>query len=381
MKIAHFSDTHLGYSRYARTDERGINQRTVDVVDTFQKVLHDILVTDPDVVIHAGDFFDSVQPLNLVIVAAYKRLVRFQKLRGGRPMIIIAGNHDSPKTIGKGNILTIFGEGEASDYSIPGVYVVESHAKRIVLPDIGFEALALPWSGENAAFDIRPEDRRNVSILIAHGLEQSLGMPGATLSLSRMNYPEWNYVALGDYHFRKPLADNVWYSGSTDYTSSNFWEEEKELKGWNLFDSETGETRFMHVEPLRAPRTLEQLDASGLSGEDIGAQLIRNAHWDVDAQPIIRQIVTNCDPIARSEVPADVRSELQSRALHYELKMLLAASVGVDTEDVQTRGATLEDDWKAYAEARQLPLGVDREEFVGAGHKVMKEAAGDPQED
>jgi len=351
----------------------------VDVFETFQRVLDDIVASEADIVIHAGDFFDSIRPPNIAIIAAYKRLVRFQKQREGKPLVIIAGNHDSPKAVGIGNILTIFGEHEQSDYSIPGVYIVESNARRITLPDFGFEALALPWGGESVPFEIKPNSPKSVSVLIAHGIEQTLGLAGATLSYSRMNRERWSYVALGDYHIRKNIIDNVWYCGSTEYTSTNFWDE-VESKGWLLYDSDKVEPTIRHVEPVRGALVMDTIDAEGLSGPEIGEQLLRNAHWDASTLPLVKQVVINCDVIARSEIPAEVRNELSSRALIYDLKPLLPARGGNKDEVAAERGATLHDDWTTFAEERQLTLGVNRKEFVEAGHRTMREAAGDSQE-
>jgi hypothetical protein len=195
-----------------------------------------------------------------------------------------------------------------------------------------------------------------------------------------MNRERWNYVALGDYHIRKNIVDNVWYCGSTEFTSTNFWDE-VESKGWLLFDSETSEPIVKSVEPVRAALTMDAIDATGLSGPEIADQLVRNAHWDASTQPLIKQVVFNCDVVARSEIPAEIRNELNSRALIYELKLLLPQRSGSKGEATAERGATLHDDWAAFAGARQLTLGVDRTEFVEAGHRTMREAAGDSQED
>ena len=359
-------------------DSRGLNQRMVDVVETFQRVLDSIHAADPDVVIHAGDFFDKDRPPNIVIITAYKRLVKFQKLREGKPFILVAGNHDSPKAVGAGNILSIFGEHLQTEYSIPGVYVVETTPRRIELPEIGFEALCIPWGGENSGVDMKPLDKRNSSVIIAHGLDGALGLPGATLSLPRMHYQEWDYVALGDFHIRKELAPNAWYCGSTDYTSTNFWEEDLQ-KGWNLFDTESRDVRFMPVEPARARVPLADIDATGLSGVDIGDELLRNAHWEDGSLPMVRQCVRNCSPTSRAEVPNRIRLDLADRCLHYQLDMYLAPKDG-EKGEAKPRGATLNEDWQNYAEARDLPLGLDRKEFVETGHKLMKEAGSDSSE-
>jgi hypothetical protein len=194
-----------------------------------------------------------------------------------------------------------------------------------------------------------------------------------------MNYTEWDYVALGDYHIEKPVTDNVHYCGSTDYTSSNFWEEGLQ-KGWKLFDSESREVKFIPVEPVRAPLPLPDIDAKGMTGSEIGEALQRNAHWGEDTFPMVRQLVRNCDADARANVPHAVRAELLQRALHYHLEMFLEPKEGKESAESLPRGATLSDDWQAFATQRQLTLSVDRAEFVETGHRLIKEAASASEE-
>src|ERR1044072_8074904 len=98
MKLAHISDTHLGYFAYGKTSQGKLNQREVDVVGTFKKCLDSILERDPDIVVHSGDFFHVVRPSNYSLIAAYKLLSAFQAKRMGRPFVIIGGNHDTPQS-------------------------------------------------------------------------------------------------------------------------------------------------------------------------------------------------------------------------------------------------------------------------------------------
>jgi len=75
MKIVHFSDTHLGYSDYGRFDsESGINKRENDVYDVFKEIVDYIIKTKPDLVIHAGDLFDSIRPSNRAISVALEQI-------------------------------------------------------------------------------------------------------------------------------------------------------------------------------------------------------------------------------------------------------------------------------------------------------------------
>src|SRR5689334_22713252 len=107
MTIAHLSDTHLGFRAYGKTTPDGFNQREVDVMRTFRTCLDQIAEADPDIVVHSGDFFHVVRPSNATIVAAFKALTAFQTKRGGRPFILIGGNHDTPRITESGNILAL----------------------------------------------------------------------------------------------------------------------------------------------------------------------------------------------------------------------------------------------------------------------------------
>ncbi|HDM25348.1 MAG TPA: exonuclease SbcCD subunit D, partial [Thermoplasmatales archaeon] len=64
LKIVHLADTHLGFSAYRKITKDGLNQREVDVYNAFGRAVDKILEIKPDLIIHAGDLFDSVRPNN-----------------------------------------------------------------------------------------------------------------------------------------------------------------------------------------------------------------------------------------------------------------------------------------------------------------------------
>ena len=92
MKILHIADTHLGYSAYRKETEEGINQREVDVYDAFKQFVDYAVKSKPDLIIHAGDLFDSVRPNNRAITFAIQQILRLSKQ--GIPSVLIAGNHE-----------------------------------------------------------------------------------------------------------------------------------------------------------------------------------------------------------------------------------------------------------------------------------------------
>ncbi len=88
MKVLHTSDWHIGkkLGRYDRTDEHRA------AIDEVVAIAEDQAV---DLVLHSGDLFDRPLPPIEALNIAFDGLVGLS--RGGeRPVVVIAGNHDSP---------------------------------------------------------------------------------------------------------------------------------------------------------------------------------------------------------------------------------------------------------------------------------------------
>ena len=106
MKILHFSDTHLGYHDLDKISSTGINLREQDVYDAFEKTIDAALETRPDLIIHSGDFFHRPSPANRPMIFALEQLARLSAVN--IPIVVIAGNHETPKTIFTSPILKAF---------------------------------------------------------------------------------------------------------------------------------------------------------------------------------------------------------------------------------------------------------------------------------
>lgn len=91
MKILHTADWHLGkrLDSFSRLEEQKIVLDEICIIADEQAV---------DAVIVAGDLFDAFNPPVEAIELLYKTLKRLTK-NGKRPVIAIAGNHDSPDRI------------------------------------------------------------------------------------------------------------------------------------------------------------------------------------------------------------------------------------------------------------------------------------------
>ena len=87
MKILHIADSHLGYSAYRRATPDGINQREIDTYNSFKQFVDYTVTSEPDLILHAGDLFDSVRPNNRAITFAVNQILRISKSK--IPFVVI----------------------------------------------------------------------------------------------------------------------------------------------------------------------------------------------------------------------------------------------------------------------------------------------------
>lgn len=138
MKILHTSDWHLGkkLERFSRLEEQ-------------QQVLDEIISIanseNVDVVLIAGDLFDTGNPPVEAVELYYKTLIQLSK-KGVRPVIAIAGNHDSPERIEAPDPLArecgILFVGHPE--TVPPVFTLKDTGLAMVKSQSGFAEFFLP---------------------------------------------------------------------------------------------------------------------------------------------------------------------------------------------------------------------------------------------
>jgi exonuclease SbcD len=265
MLIAHLADLHLGYRAYARLAPGGINARERDVALAFRAALDRIIELSADLVLVAGDVFHTVRPSNTAITDAFRQFVRLRAALPNAPVVLIAGNHDTPRAAETGGILRLFAE-------IPGVVVVDDSARAVHFEQIGVSVLCVPHaalaSGEPLALD--PDPAAAVNVLMLHGdvvgggaeakLRYVSEYGGARIEAAAIRPERWDYVALGHYHIATELAPNMWYAGGIERTSTNIWEEAHGEKGFLTYDTDTRRVT-LHPVPTRPVIDLPRFSA------------------------------------------------------------------------------------------------------------------------
>jgi DNA repair exonuclease SbcCD nuclease subunit len=369
MRIAHFSDTHLGRTQFTRTTSDGINQRESDLMQSFCRTLKAMEAQEPDLVIHAGDFFDKVRPGNWSVIRAFREVARFQEARKGRPFLIIAGNHDTPQTADAEHILRLFEE-------IKGVKVAIRGVKSFEYPDLDLYVTLAPsdFVRRGDRTQLSPATSLKTKVLALHGLATGIKKDAGEFDPATTYPDRWDYVALGDYHVAQDLGTNIRYCGSTDFASTNLWEEVGTPKSWTLFDTDTRTYETFEIK-VRPVIDLKPIDAAEMNAADLNAALQANFVVDENQLPVVRQLVHNVHTDLRRTLDMAIVREFQQRCLHYHFVPLSQRAEGESAAQVAARTASLEELWTDHIENADIPRSLERAEVVRVGQDLLREAA------
>ena len=382
MKLAHIADPHLGIRQYHRQTAGGINQREADIAQAFRAAIDGVIEARPDAVAVAGDLFHSVRPTNSAIVFAFHQFQRLREALPDAPIMLIAGNHDTPRSVETGSILRLFEE--------LGVDVAADEARRFVYPHLDLSVLAVPHQalagGERPA--LRPEGGEQNRVLVLHGEVEGVfpedrsaaEYGGALVGLAELGAEEWSYVALGHYHVQHQVAARAWYAGALDYVSPNIWGElalESDSgvrgKGWLLADLEDGSVKRMPLPAGRRILDLEPIRAEGRNAAWVSAQIAERLRAIAGgiADRIVRLRVYDIPRhVARELDHAAIRG-FKNEALHFHLDLRrpeVQRVVGVGSPG---RRQTLPELVASYLSRRPLPAELDRDAFVRLGQDLM----------
>jgi exonuclease SbcD len=388
VKLAHLADLHLGFRQYHRQTSAGINQREADVAAAFRRAVDGVLEARPDAIVVAGDLFHSVRPTNAAIVFAFQQFQRLRASLPDVPIILIAGNHDTPRSTETGSILRLFDE--------LGVDVATNEARRFDYPRLGLSVLAVPHEALVQAERplLRPDGGARYQVLVAHGEvdgvfpsdRSAVEYGGAVVRPDEFGPGEWSYVAFGHYHVRAELGPRAWYCGSLEYVSTNPWGELRDEaergvagKGWILADLDTGAAVPQPVALARRVMDLPRLDGADLAAEELQSRIaarVAAAPGGI-ADQVVRLVVTNVPRhVARQLDHAAIRA-WKSEALHFQLDLRRPEPSRITGVGAPGRRQTLPELVAEYLGARPLPAEVDRELFVRTGRDLVEAAERD----
>ncbi len=331
LRIAHLSDTHLGYRAYYKTDPAtGRNQRAVDIEHAYERAVSDILTRGVDLVIHSGDVFHHARPAYSAMRSFVRQSRRLEQAK--LPVLVIGGNHDTPRLRTSGSVFSVL------ELALPDIRFVAGYDQETVsFEDFNLEITAVPHG--KLADPIPPliiptAGVRN--ILVTHGLVPGMSVkghrrePGEEEIADTLLDADFDYIALGHYHEPSHPRRNAWYSGSTERIG---WGDEPVEPGYNLVEIATpGEEPVITHIPLEARpmKTLHPVDGEGRDARAI-ADLVLDRLTDL-AQPeaLVRVQIVNAQRPVRREAESILRREAQDHVwwLHVYSPADILASFG-----------------------------------------------------
>ncbi len=385
LKLAHLADLHLGFRQYDRQTSRGGNQREADVAEAFRRAVDDLLEQRPDLILFAGDIFHSVRPTNPAILFLFQQLHRLRTGLPESPIVMIAGEHDTPRSVETGTILRL--------YEALGVDVVVDEAKHLTFSKLDCSVLAVP---HQAAMQpdrpaLRPSRGSTLNVLLVHGTLPGVGEQrgtaeygGALLEQHDLAPAQWDYVALGHYHVAQQVADNAWYAGSLEYVSPNPWgqlqdeaERSRSGKCYLLVDLPAARVTPRPIAPARRHVDLPPIEGKGLTPKELDERIkdaVTRAKPPIDNQ-IVRQLVFDVSRATARDLDHTAVRAFKARALHFlldlrrpEVERADGAGAGVIGEG---RRQTLPETVRGFLEHRPLDAELDRAEFVRLGVEYL----------
>ena len=386
MRIAHLADIHLGFRQYHRLNAQGINQREADVAAAFRYAIDDVIAAKPDLVVIAGDLFHSVRPTNPAILHSFNQFRKLRLALPEVPLIIVAGNHDTPRSVETGTILRLF---EALEH----VYAVFDEPKTFSFENLEAAVTCVPhasWRHDQRP-TLLPKGDYRYHIAVTHG-EVAGVLPthswsaeygGALLEPAELHADRWDYIALGHFHVAHMVRDNAWYAGALEYVTPNPWGELKDearegrqgVKGWLLVELSDG-TPNVEFRPIQLARhffDLAPIQAAGLSTDELNiaiAERIDGMQGGV-ADQVTRQVVYDVQRAVSRDLDHAAVREIKARALHYQLDLRRPPPTGPVGIAAEAKRQTLRDLLVDYLGRRPLEASIDRRELVALANTYM----------
>jgi DNA repair protein SbcD/Mre11 len=381
MRIVHLADIHLGYRQYYRQTPNGLNQREADIGNAFRDAIQKVIELEPDIVLIAGDVFHSVRPTNPAILHAYNQFSRLVQELPNAIVVMVAGNHDKPRTSETGCILELFRN--------LGIVVVHGRENHVRFPDRGVSILAIP-DGIRPRPAFEPDPLARYNVLMMHdeieGVIKHFGplveRAASPIPINQLRPDRWDYVALGHYHVYHQVAENAYYSGATEYASTNVWgevdeEHHKGIPGKGIIEHDlaTGEHRFHPLSLARRVVDLPRLSASGLTPQQLGEAIcaaVDQCEGGIDDR-IVRLVVTEVPRHVLRDIDQRPIREFKRRALHFLLDARRPAPIRIEGSGAPGRRTSLTDTVRTMLHDWPLTPGIERKSLVDLGLHYLSE--------
>lgn len=244
MKVAHISDSHLGYNQYR------LVQRREDFFRAFKKAVDEAIERGAELILHTGDLFESYHPDMATLSQAIKLFTEIKER--GVKVVAIAGNHDRVLRRGLLSPQKVLSDLELIEFIDP---VGSTYYRDLFIAGFRYFPRSLISAVKEEFFEefSREAERAGVSVFMFHqALDQYLPYEMAyeiTVSELPENFTYYAGGHIHTYHVSDVKGGIFSYSGATEFHSKR--EAKIGKRGFNIFDTETKELERVELEGLR----------------------------------------------------------------------------------------------------------------------------------
>lgn len=250
MRVAHISDSHLGYNQYR------LVRRREDFFRAFKKAVDEATERGAELIIHTGDLFESYHPDMATLSQAIKLFTEIKKR--GVKVVAIAGNHDRVLRKGFLSPQKVLSDLELIEFIDPAG---STYYKDLFIAGFRYFPKSLIPAVKKEFFEefSREAERAGVSVFMFHqALDQYLPYEMAyeiTVSELPENFTYYAGGHIHTYHVSNVKGGVFSYPGATEFHSKR--EAKVGRRGFNIFDTETKELERVELEGLRPFFVLE----------------------------------------------------------------------------------------------------------------------------
>jgi DNA repair exonuclease SbcCD nuclease subunit len=303
--VAHVADIHLGYAQY------GLGEREMDVYEAFEELVEAVGRERPDILLVAGDLFDSPRPPIRALMRTRELLGRLRS--SGIRIYHVIGDHEIPRRV----------------KDLPPTAILEKISEHVGLKNIAVGDELVITGLDRVRLSERDEALRRLGELAAEARQFKKRI---LLAHAPLRGPEnivkdlprgYSYYALGHEHDRRIFSVDgsaAAYSGSIEIFST------AEIEGWSrsgkgflLIDLSSDEpiVQEVNLSSIR-PQKLISVDVN-----DLERALVDAAEWSSAQRkkPIIHVRVRGRN-IDRQLILRTIQEKLMDRVLHYRYEVL-----------------------------------------------------------
>ena len=393
MKILHTADWHLGNSFHGHSRQEEHEHFLAWLLDTLKE-------QQPDVLLLAGDIFDSPNPSAAAENLFYKFLHDATAAVSGLQIIVCAGNHDSggrieaPQALLYSHNIYVRGtlrrndkdEPDYAEHIIPVSLRTSQEAVAVVfaMPYLRSGDYALGLSQEEGLKEcfkqmereLKHGDFRGLPIIVcahfyAAGAEivssehsERLVVGGQDCVEADRICPQASYIALGHIHKSQQVGGKCWYSGSALPMS---FSEKNYRHGVNMVElDDDGETSVSRLEysPLRRLVSIPERGAASVDDilHAIGNLPERTKNDDGSTWPYLELRVRESRP--EPQLLHDVTEALSHKAARFCRMVREVAAMKADNNTKESLDVDM----------RIEPEDLARRVFFGRYHEDMPES-------